>query len=237
MKHTTQGNSHKTTANVEGWERIISAAAGAFLLFNGLKSKNSKLLKTIAGSYLLYRGISGHCHAYSLMGRKGLPEAPNVSIDTSLTVNKSRHEVYAFWRRLENIPLFMKHIESVNAMPNNRSEWKAKIPGVPASLRWEAVVIEDEPGEILSWASLPEADIQNAGTIEFRDAGENMTEIHVTIVYQPPMGRAGAGISKLFTPLFRKMIKNDIKNFKRYMETGETTTIIEEPAENPAFSS
>ena len=37
---------------------------------------------------------------------------------------------------------------------------------------------KEHENSLLSWASLPDADIINAGKIEFRDAKENSTELH-----------------------------------------------------------
>src|SRR5688572_24868264 len=111
-----EGNSG--IVNVGNNERIASAAIGAFLLSSGignlLKHPISGLVKTALGGVLLYRGISGNCPVYSSMGKtKGVAHTQAINIRTSLIVNKPKDEVYAFWRKLENLPLFMKHLSSV----------------------------------------------------------------------------------------------------------------------------
>src|SRR5690606_22925209 len=120
----------KITVNVSNTERIISAGVGAFLVCNTIASfKKFSVAKLLAGGFLLYRGASGHCPMYSMLGKDNLPDpVKNINISTSILVNKPRQEVYAFWRKLENLPLFMKHLENVTGIDSSRSKWKAKGP-------------------------------------------------------------------------------------------------------------
>jgi uncharacterized membrane protein len=124
----------------------------------------------------------------------------------------------------------MKHITNVTEVSTTRSHWEAKIPeGNPVSITWDAEIIKDEPGTLLSWRSLPGSTIDNAGKVEFRDAlGHMGTEIRVTIIYRPPAGNIGTGVAKLLNPVFRKIVKNDVLNFKQYIEflnAGEITAL------------
>lgn len=82
----------------------------------------------------------------------------------------------------------------------------------------------------MGWNSLPGATIENAGKVVFKEAEENSTEIHVVISYKAPLGTAGEEVLSLFTPVFETMIKEDVRNFKRYIETGEIPTIKGQPS-------
>jgi uncharacterized membrane protein len=178
----------------------------------------------VAGGYLAYRGVTGHCDVYSLAGKRKLPDTvKNINIRTMVTVNKPRNEVYSFWRKLSNLPLFMSHLKKVEVIDEKRSHWEAKIPGDVIKLEWDAEIVKEIEGELLGWNSLPHASIQNAGKVEFRDADESGTEIRVVITYRAPFGDVGEGITSLFN-LFEKMIKNDVKNFKRYIENRRKST-------------
>jgi len=46
----------------------------------------------------------------------------------------------------------------------------------------------------------------------------------VEISYFPPAGSVGRGITSLFNGVFEDMIKEDINNFKRYVEAAEFKT-------------
>ena len=46
----------------------------------------------------------------------------------SCIVNRTPEEVYNFWRNFENLPRFMRHLESVEDLGDGRSHWAAKGP-------------------------------------------------------------------------------------------------------------
>jgi len=144
-----------------------------------------------------------------------------VHVTQSLTIKRPRHEVYGFWHNFENLPRFMAHLESVQVLGDNRSRWKAKAPA-GATVEWEAETIEDRPNELIAWRSLPDASIPNSGTVRFKDApGDRGTEIHVELRYQPPGGKLGSLIAKLFGEEPDQQVKSDLRRFKQVMEIGE----------------
>ena len=49
-------------------------------------------------------------------------------IERTVTINRPRHELYAFWRDFRNLPLFMENIESVVEIDGTRSRWRVKAP-------------------------------------------------------------------------------------------------------------
>jgi uncharacterized membrane protein len=211
--------------NVGQGERIASAAIGAWLLSSGLNSlvkhPVNSLVKLALGGVLLYRGASGHCPVYESMGKtKGVSNTDAVNIRTSMIVNKSKEEVYAFWRKLENLPLFMKHLASVTEIDSKHSHWEAVIPGNIGRIKWNAEIVKEEPNYMIGWQSIPNSTINNAGKVTFQDAaGGNGTELEVVISYHPPAGEIGSGLAKALNPVFEKLIRQDVMNFKEYIET------------------
>jgi len=220
------GNASSTEAvecNMSTVERVLSATAGAILVYTSLKRiyKNplNKLYKASLGSFLFYRGLTGNCPVYSQFGIDG-NKTTSINIKDTFTVNKPKEEVYAFWRKLENLPKFMRHLSSVKELDDSRSHWEAKIPeNNPITLSWDAEIVKDDNNSFISWRSLPGSMIENAGKVEFRDAlGKQGTEIRVMISYRPPAGHIGSSIAKLFNPMLDKMIREDVTNFKQYIE-------------------
>ena len=206
--------------NVNSRERIVSVAVGAFLLARLLKKGG--LMKALVGGYLVYRGASGNCPVYGQIQRSRYTDkAESVNIRTTLIVNKPRHEVYDFWRKLENLPLFMSHLKTVKEIDETKSHWEANVPGNVTTINWDAEIVKEEEGRMISWRSLPGATVENAGKVDFQDAlGRQGTELRIVISYRPPAGKVGSGIAWLLNPMFKKMIRNDVKNFKQYIETG-----------------
>lgn len=209
--------------NVSNFERGLSIGIGALLLYSAIsrfrKTPIRSIFRAAVGTGLVLRGASGNCPVYEAMHVDGT-KSEAVNIRTTLKVNKPRMEVYSAWRNLGSLPRFMKHLKNVSETNGTRSHWEAKIPeGSPVSISWDAEIVKDEPGTLLSWQSLPGSTVYNAGKIEFHDAlGDQGTEIRATIIYRPPAGNIGAGLAKLFNPMFRKIVKEDIMGFKEYIE-------------------
>jgi len=221
--------------NVDGTERIVSALLGTATTLYGLRHIGSLggLALTLTGGLLLYRGITGYCPVNNAIGRNTVSRKTS-AMETvgTFTINKPREEVYNFWRKLDNLPLFMKHLEEVKVEDNLRSVWKAKVPGGVGTVTWESVITEDRPGELLSWASLPGSTIDNAGEVRFNDDVTGTgTEIQVCMTYRLPGGDLGSLAGKLFNPAVENMIREDIRRFKSIMETGEMSSSATEVGE------
>ncbi|MEO6150895.1 MAG: SRPBCC family protein [Mucilaginibacter sp.] len=231
-------NRYKGTAPEGGpvnltWpERYISIAGGIKVGISGFKnlfkSPFTSILKIGAGGYLLNRGLTGHCELYTKMGKTSTDDAINVNIRSSFKVNKPRTQVYEFWRNLENLPLFMKHLDSVQVIDDRRSHWVLKLPTNVVKVSWDAEIVKDEPGYMIGWSSLPHSSIDNAGKVRFRDTDDGGTLVDVVITYQPPAGGFGASIAHIINPLFRNMVQDDVQNFKQYMDIDNEPKSIEE---------
>lgn len=230
----------QVNTNIGTPERVFSLLSGAWLLYDAIIKRKVNFLQTMAGSYLLMRGVTGVCLAYQGLGKTSVEYKPqNINIKTTLTVNRPRDQVYAFWRRLEQLPQFMRHLKKVQVLDETTSEWTASIPRLPGKLgtvSWKSEIVKDDPGALLSWKSLPGSAIENAGKVSFNDAGKFGTEVHVVISYHAPLGLVGEKAGKLLNPLFEKMVREDIRNFKRFIETGEIPTTEGQPVGRSNFS-
>ncbi len=203
--------------NLGSTERIISALFGSALLYDAIGNKKG-ILKGLVGGFLLFRGATGYCPAYDFIDNEHPFKPLNVNIRTSVKVNRPRNEVYEFWRRLENLPLFMKHIDEIKVVDDKLSHWKASIPGGLGSVDWTSIIVYDEPNERIGWSSLADSPIRHAGNVHFTDFGPSATVVHAVISYQAPAGKLGEGIGRLVNPLFENVVKQDIENVKTFME-------------------
>ncbi len=176
---------------------------------------------TVGGGYLLYRAVSGHCPAYSALHDRKAARASNINIRTHVIVNRPKEEVYALWRNLENLPLFMKHLENVDVIDSTTSAWKLKMPGGSGEIRWEAKIVKEEEGSELSWHSVPGASIENTGKVNFSSTPGNATRVDVMISYRAPMGVVGERVARVLTSAFQKKVEEDIHNFKYHVESAD----------------
>lgn len=151
------------------------------------------------------------------------PEAHEL-VGRTVTINRPRDEIYAFWRDLANLPRFMENIESITVIDERRSHWVVSAPA-GAKVEWDSIIVDDIPGELISWRSAEGADIANSGHIEFRDAQSGRgTEVTATILYDPPAGALGKIVAKLFQKEPKIQSRRDLRRFKQLMETGEIST-------------
>lgn len=219
-KHSCNSLIPGVEANVSTVERILMVVAGGYLLYNSLSKKNKSVGQAIAGTTMLARGISGYCPVYDSLGKGGRMKSTNINIRTSVSINRPIDEVYDFWRDLENLPKFMQHLESVEQKDKVTSRWTASGPGGIGKISWDAHILMDEKGEMLSWHSLPESTVNNAGKVLFSDNGNGGTDLDITISYHAPLGVAGEAAAKLLNPFFERMVESDIQSLKTYMEMG-----------------
>lgn len=142
-------------------------------------------------------------------------------VKRSITINRPTEDVYDFWRQLDNLPRFMRHLESVQMIDDQRSHWRAKAPAGKI-VEWDATITEDRPNEIIAWRSDEHAEVYNEGEVRFRPApGGRGTEVTVQLRYQPPGGVVGKAISKLFLEEPGKQVPDDLRRLKQVLELGE----------------
>jgi uncharacterized membrane protein len=219
--------------NVGNTERQVSLAAGAVAAILGIARRDVPgLLMTALGAALVFRGASGHCGMYQVLGMDSR-EAPDsgrqvkrIQVVESFLIDRPVEALYSFWRDLEKLPAIMSHLKSVHAIDERRSHWIARAPKIAGgSVGWDAEIVEDRPNERITWRSLPGADVDNQGTVEFKRApGNRGTAVRVTMKYAPPVGRIGSVFVKLFGENPERQIHEDLRRFKRVMEIGESLT-------------
>jgi uncharacterized membrane protein len=222
--------------NLNNAERAASLIGGATLLFVGLKRPSwGGLLMAIAGGALVHTGATGYCVAYSALGRtsNGTSDDENVArdvhVERSILINKDSTELYSFWRRLENLPGIMRHLESVTTLDHRRSHWVAVGP-VGKRFEWDAEIYNEKPNELIAWRSLPGAAVTNAGSVRFEPAGPGRgTKVKVVLNYNVPGGKLTALFAKPFGTEPGQLIEDDLRRFKQLMETGEVPTIDGQP--------
>lgn len=205
--------------NVSKTERVVSVLSGSLMLYNSLAKKPKNYPRAFLSAFMIYRGVSGFCPGYKLAGKTLETEkASNINIKVMLTIDKPVYFVYQFWRKLENLPLFMKHLESVEIINEEISEWKARIPGNLGTLSWKASIIKDVENKEISWRSFSNALLHNVGKVTFADNGSFGTKMNVVISYQAPFGKSGELAASVLNPIFETLVEQDVRRFKEYIE-------------------
>lgn len=224
MDGETLPNRSTALAETEKW---LALGAGALLLLVGASRRSAAgACIAVLSAPLLYRGITGRWPEVlngdvqsdtkdALRGERGVHVREAVRLEVPVA------DVYRFWRRFENLPRFMTHIDRVTENSDGKSHWVAKGPAGLA-VEWDAEIINEVENRLIAWQSLPGSDIVTAGSVRFDAArAGRSTQVSVHLQYAPPAGKAGALIASLFGREASQTIREDLRNFKQLLEGGE----------------
>lgn len=227
-------------ANITDGERVGSATIGAALVAYGLKRRDwLGALSAVGGAALLYRGATGYCQVSDSIGRntraaagdtrEALAGSRGVNVCEAVTIQRSADELYREWRNLEALPDRMQHLESVQELSDGTSHWSARGPAGKV-FEWDAEILQDIPGKLISWRSLPGAEVISAGSVNFDDVPGHGTSVTVRLQYDPPGGKLGAYVAWLMRQEPSQQIREDLRAWKRRLEAGEVPTTDGQPS-------
>jgi uncharacterized membrane protein len=205
------------------WLRVAGDALDlASLGIASLSPKSSKGRLLFATANVLAVTALDVLTAQKLSESKGwTTEDGSIRVCQQVFINRSPQECYEYWRNLENLPTFMRHLVSVSIKDKGRSSWVAKGPA-GARVAWEAEIVQDTVNEAIVWRSLPGSLIGNRGSVKFKPApGGRGTYLIVELQYSPPAGMLGVGVAKLFREEPKMQLKDDLRRFKQIIEVGE----------------
>ncbi|WP_413200644.1 SRPBCC family protein [Nostoc piscinale] len=217
---STGDRTTKTTPEANEMERWASLIGGGAMVLTGLSQRSLKgVLTALAGGGLVYQGLTKQSTIQQAQEALGINKP--IKVEKTVTINKPADELYRYWHNFEQLPTFMKHLQSVKVYDAKRSHWIAKAP-LANNVEWDAEILEDRENEFISWASVEGADIDNSGFVRFKKAPENRgTEVKVVLEYNIPGGGLSAAIAKLFGEEPEQQIGDDLRRFKMLMEAGE----------------
>lgn len=146
----------------------------------------------------------------------------------TLLLQCSPEEGFDFWRDAHNLPRFMRHVQSVQALGNGQSRL---ILRGPTGKQTETLVeiAEQRPSRI-EWRSADGSSKGLLGRVEFLPAvGGRGTVVSATVQYPRAAVSAGYWMMRFIerNPTFLAM--QDLRRFKALIETGEIPTTDGQP--------
>ena len=215
--------------NVAEPERYGSVIGGTVLALYGLAQRGlGGAVLALLGGLLVHRGVTGHCKMYEQMGvntaetggERGVRGNKGTRVEKTVTVERSPEELFRFWRNFENLCRFMPHLESVKETGGGRSHWVAKGPA-GMNVEWDAEIVSEQEGRMISWQSLPGSEVQNAGSVWFeRSSNGTGTDVKVALQYHPPGGVVGKVVAKIFGEAPDQQLEEDLNRFKQLFASG-----------------
>ena len=215
MNNSHSRSSTRRSKNLPRWGALLGG--GALAIYGVTRRSKSGAAMAAAGGLLVYGGSR-------------LSSQPQeIHAESSFTVNVPPEEAYRFWTKLENLPRFMSHLQSVTVLDDRRSEWVARGP-MQLRIKWTAEITDRRENEWIVWRSESNVAFQNSGSVQFRKApGNRGTEITAALQYNIPAGPVGKAFAMLFGKDPSQTIYEDLRHFKQLIETGEIATTVGQP--------
>ncbi len=231
--------------NLSETERNVALFGGGSLIAYGLVRRSWTGAALAAfGTGLMVAGITGKAPGNRMMKLKELRPREKgtgrnasiayetgIHVDETVRINRSAADLYQFWRNLKNLPVLMRHIDSVEVIDERLSRWKAKGPaGLP--ITWNAEIINDIQNQLIAWRSVKGSMVECAGSVRFEPALNGRTDVIVTLQYVPPAGEIGAALAKLLGQNPKDQIREDLLRYRELMEKG-VVSMTQTPRANP----
>ncbi|MEL6224061.1 MAG: SRPBCC family protein [Cyanobacteria bacterium J06626_14] len=133
----------------------------------------------------------------------------SVQIEVEIPITQA----WALWSDLEQMPRWMKWIDSVSILEDDPdlSKWKLETGGLEFS--WLSRISKIVPHQIIQWESV--SGLPNRGAIRFYDRGDSSI-VKLSIAYAIP-GFLGRLMDNLFLgKVVESTIQEDLNRFREY---------------------
>ena len=124
---------------------------------------------------------------------------------------------YNQWTQFEEFPGFMEGVESVRQVTDESLEWTAEIAGQVRT--WGTRITEQVPDRKISWIAVEGEQID--GTVEFAPAGEDRTQVSLSMRFEPSDAMEEAADA---LQVVEGRVKGDLERFKRFIESRGSET-------------
>ena len=122
-------------------------------------------------------------------------------------------QVWNLWSDLEQMPIWMKWIDSVEILPNNPELSRWKLASGAFKFTWQSRIVKLVPQQIIQWESVD--GLPNKGAIRFYDR-HNASVVKLTVAYAIP-GILGKIMDNLFLgKIVESTIQADMERFREY---------------------
>jgi uncharacterized membrane protein len=199
------------------WARVAGDAMDLALLGAAASSPDADPRRIAAATAGVLGVAALDAYAGQRLRSSQSAEAPRIGVIHTATIDSTPGEVYRFWRRLENLPRFLSHLESVSNVSDRIAHWVASAPA-GAGVEWDAEIVDDQPGRRIGWRSLPGSPVTHEGMVSFEPAiGGRSTFLRIEMLYVPPPGKVGTRIARSFGPDPALQIAGDLRRLERLL--------------------
>ncbi|MCG9889904.1 MAG: SRPBCC family protein [Thermosynechococcaceae cyanobacterium MS004] len=121
--------------------------------------------------------------------------------------------VWNLWADLEQMPNWMKWIESVEILANQPELSRWKLASGSFEFKWLSRILKETPYQIIQWESVD--GLPNRGAIRFYDRKENGSIVKLTVGYKVP-GILGWMDNLFLGQVVESTLQADMDRFRDY---------------------
>lgn len=133
-----------------------------------------------------------------------------------IEINAPVERVFDLFSDFESFPRWMSHIKEVRYTGRRYTRWTAEAP-LGSSVEWEAETIAFEPDRRIAWRSV-RGDVETEGEVVFQETARGTTLVRVRLGFDPPAGRLGALVARLFGTNPEEQLEEDLERFAEVAE-------------------
>ena len=149
----------------------------------------------------------------------------------TVTIDRARSEVYAYWRDFSNLARVMTHVVSVTPEDEDTHLWRI-VTDDAREIDMRTQIVGDIENEEIRWRTVEGSDLDVDGTVRFRDApGGRGTEVEASVSYRQVGGALGTLIAKFLQVDPKTQVRRELKRLKMLLETGEIATSVNRVAD------
>lgn len=214
-------------------QRLFSISGGLALIGNGLRHKGSSGVVQIAlGLAAAWRGYTGVCNlthkldqtAYEHFLQKETGWSNSKAVSRSVTINRAREEVFAFFLVPENLAPLIPWVQDAHAIDEHSSRWTASGP-MNKQLSWTLKQNVLQQGQALRWDTTYQGHWKHRIEATFSDAPQGRgTEVKVVLAVEPYPGSAAYALASAIAQFSDRALLNLLRQIKQQLETGEVAT-------------
>lgn len=150
--------------------------------------------------------------------------------ETVINIMRPALEIYSFWRDLNNLPKFMKHLKNIEVRTPTLSHWRWKALKDQVEVSWDSEITQDVPGSMIAWRTVGDSQVTHEGLVTFEgQAFSRGTFVRIRLAYDPPGRALTHFVEKLLGESPEATLRDDLRRLRQLLEVGEIPTIEGQP--------
>lgn len=204
-------------------------ALGGLLIGSAARSGRGRIVQA-AGVALV--GLAAKRIASELIRDIG-DRRRQVVMRSTIDIERSVSDVFAFLNDFENLPRVIGNLRSVTDYQDGRAHWEAYTPGGQI-VAWDTVITKYVPRSVIAWESTQASAVRMKTVVRFTALSPTRTRVDLETIYRPPHTGVKDAIRSLFGPAQATRLQEDLIHARYYLESLAPRTPVVEPPRTAA---